>query len=372
MDAAGIILSEPYLGLKERLIDKRTLAALPFASKYRLIDFSLSNMVNAGIRNVGLIEEKKYNSLMHHVRSGQEWDLDRKHGGLTYLPPSAAVNSTHRTNTRLEALLNNCSFLRHTSEDYIVMCGTGYVGNINFQNMLDFHIEKKADITYFFSHNAINKPALRDRLKVKADDDWRIISVDTSDKEALCADMAMATCVVGRDYLLDLLDRLSRQSEARSYPEIITSLIQTEKVMAYTTDEMVIYLDDLPAYLSGSLALLRHDVQQELFHSENGPIITKTKDSPATRYGENAEVVNSLIADGSTIEGSVENCIIFRGARIKEGAVVRNSVIMQESTVGEDAFLNYAVLDKQVIINDGRTLSGYLSHPFYCGRNEII
>ena len=92
----------------------------------------------------------------------------------------------------------------------------------------------------------------------------------------------------------------------------------------------------------------------------------------STYYAENSRSVNSLVGDDCIIEGDVENCIIFRGARIKEGAVVRNSVIMQESTVGEDAFLNYAVLDKQVIINDGRTLSGYLSHPFYCGRNEII
>lgn len=372
MNAAGIILSEPYEGLNEELIEKRTLAAVPFAAKYRLIDFALSNMVNSGINDIGLIEEKKYNSLMHHVLSGQEWDLDRKHGGLVYLPPFASSYSVSKTHTRLEALHNNLSYLRHVPQDYIVLCGTGYVANIDFGSMLDFHVKNKADITYFFSRNAVNKEPLRDRLKIETADDLRITGIDTSDEKALRSDMAMATCVTGKDYLIDLLERLNQQSEIRSYPEMVKSLIRSERILAYTTDDMVIYLDDLPAYLSGSLALLRGDVRRALFHSENGPIITKTKDSPATKYGENAEVSNSFIADGTIIDGTVENSIIFRGARIKKGAVVRNSVIMQDSTVGENAVLNYAILDKHVIINDGRSLSGYLTHPFYCGRNDIV
>ena len=135
---------------------------------------------------------------------------------------------------------------------------------------------------------------------------------------------------------------------------------------------MVIYLEDLPSYLSGSMALLDYDVRKQLFHGEAGPVITKTKDSPATRYGENANVSNSMIADGAVIEGEVRNSVIFRGARIKKGAIVENSVIMQDSTVGEGAHLNYAVLDKEVIIDDGRLLSGYLTHPFFCKKGDRI
>lgn len=372
MDAAGIIISESYNKLSEKLTEKRTLAALPFASKYRLIDFALSNMVNSGIRNVGLIEGHKYNSLMDHVQSGSEWDLDRKHGGLTFLPPYSSAHCSDRSHNRLEALLNNRSYLRNLKEKHIVLCGTGYAGNVDFRKIVEFHQSHQGDITYFFSSNVLNKEPLQNRLGVKTDANHQITRISTNNTEALNADLAMATCVMERNYLLELIEELSHQTDAGVYPFLISHLIHTQKILAYTTDEMVIYMEDLPSYLTGSLALLDRKAQESLFHSPTGPIITKAKDSPATYYGQDAQVENSLIADGVTIEGQVRNCVIFRGARIKKGAVIENSVIMQDSTVGENATLSYAVLDKKVIVNDGRNLSGYLTHPFYCKRNEIV
>lgn len=372
MDAAGIILADNIADLSAQLTEQRTLAALPFGGKYRLIDFSLSNMVNADIQNVGVIMSQQYDSLMHHVQSGMEWDLDRKRGGLRYLPPLSSAGATITEGTRVEILRNNLFYIRQLSEKYIVLTGTGYAGALDFAALVEHHIEKNADITCLFSRNVVNQTPLYERIGLVTDRDDRIISFDSFQFQALSSELTMNTCVIEREYLMRMLDTLTRNPRGLTPLEALQDLIDKRRVYAYFTDEMVIYLEDLSSYLSGSLALLDYDVRRQLFYAESGPVLTKTKDSPATRYGKEAKVSNSIIADGAVIEGEVRNSVIFRGARVKKNAIVENSVIMQDSTVGEGAHLNHAILDKEVMIEDGRLLSGYLTHPFFCRKGERI
>lgn len=372
MDAAGIILADNAALLSEELTERRTLAAVPFGAKYRQIDFSLSNMVNANINSVGIIMAQHYDSVMHHVQSGAEWDLDRKSGGLRYLPPLSSAGSTLGNGTRTQILRNNLFYIRQLKEKYIVLCGTGYVGSIDFAAMVQHHIDTKADITSLFCRNVVNSTPLYKRMGLVTDQEDRIVSFDHTQTKALISEMTMNTCVIEREYLVSLLEELSLNPRGLTPLEQLQEMISSRRVVAYFSDEMVIYLEDLSTYLSGSLALLEYDVRAQLFHGPSGPVITKTKDSPATRYGKNAKVTNSMIADGAVIEGEVRNSIIFRGARIKKNAIVENSVIMQDSTIGEGAHLNYAVLDKEVIIDDGRLLSGYVTHPFLCRKGERV
>ena len=372
MDAAGIILADNAALLSEELTEHRTLSAVPFGAKYRLIDFSLSNMVNADISSVGLIMGQDYDSLMHHVQSGAEWDLDRKNGGLRYLPPLSSVGSDLAHGSRLQALRNNEFYIRQLTEKYLVICGAGYAGSLDFSALVQKHIDSGADITVLFCRNVINSTPLYQRIGLDFDSDGRIRSFDPAQAEALASEQTMNTCVIERELLLSMLEPLSRNPRGLTPVEAQLEMLVKKKVYAYFTDRQVIYLEDLNTYLSGSLALLDRDVRAGLFHSDAGPVITKTKDSPATRYGKDAKISNCMIADGAVIEGEVRNSIIFRGARIKKGAVVENSVVLQDSTVGEGAHLNYAVLDKEVIIDDGRLLSGYVTHPFLCRKGERI
>ena len=372
MDAAGIILADNAASLSEELTEHRTLSAVPFGAKYRLIDFSLSNMVNADISSVGLIMGQDYDSLMHHVQSGAEWDLNRKNGGLRYLPPLSAANSVLAHGSPLQSLRNNEFYIRQLKEKYLVVCGSGYAGSMDFAALLQQHIDSEADITVMFCRNVVNSTPLYKRIGLDTTSEGRIVSFDPAQTDALASEITMNTCVIERELLLSLMDTLSRNPRGLTPVEAQQEMLVTKKVYAYFTDKQAIYLEDLPTYLSGSLALLDHDVRKQLFHSDSGPVITKTKDSPATRYGKGAKVSNSMIADGAVIEGEVRNSIIFRGARIKKNAVVENSVILQDSTVGEGAHLTCAILDKDVIINDGRLLSGYVTHPFLCRKGERI
>lgn len=372
MKAAGLILADNVASLSVELTEHRTLSAVPFGAKYRLIDFSLSNMINADIGSVGIIMSHQYDSVMHHVQSGAEWDLDRKQGGLRYLPPLSSAGSSISEGTRLEILRNNRFYIEQLKEKYLILSGTGYAASLDFRALLDRHIETGADITCLFSRNVVNQTPLCDRMGLLTDPDGRIRSFDPAQYEALKSELTMSTCVVEREYFLNLLDSLTRNPRGLTSLESLQNMMDTSKIYAYFTNELVIYLEDLETYLSGSLALLDPEVRKQLFHAESGPVITKTKDSPATRYGKDAVVSNSLIADGAVIEGTVRNSVIFRGARVKKDAVVENCVILQDSTVGEGAHLNHAVLDKEVIINDGRLLSGYLTHPFFCRKKERI
>lgn len=372
MDAAGIILADNAADLSKELTEHRTLAAVPFGAKYRQIDFSLSNLVNADISSVGIIMGQQYDSVMHHVQSGAEWDLDRKNGGLRYLPPLSSAGSALANGSRLQTLRNNAFYMRQLKEKYIVLCGTGYIGSVDFSALIEDHIDKDADITCLFCRNVVNQTPLYQRIGLDTSHDGRIISFDPTKSEALVSEMTMNTAVIEREKLLALLDSLNNNPRGLTPLEQLQEMLNMNKIYAHFSDDMVIYLEDLPSYLSGSLALLEYDVRAQLFHAPSGPVITKTKDSPATRYGKDAKVVNSMIADGAVIEGEVRNSIIFRGARIKKNAIVENSVVMQDSIVGEGARLNYAVLDKEVIINDGRLLSGYLTHPFLCHKGDRI
>lgn len=310
MDAAGIILADNVAGLLEDLTEHRTLAAVPFGSKYRQIDFSLSNMVNAGVGSVGIIMSQQYDSVMHHVQSGAEWDLDRKNGGLRYLPPLSSAGSRLSEDSRVQTLRNNAFYIRQLDEKYLVLCGTGYIGNIDFRAMIQHHIDAKADITCLFCRNVVNETPLYKRIGLVTDVDDKILSFDPTQGHALISEMTMNTCVIEREALLSMLDSLNSNPRGLSPLEQLQELISTKRVFAHFSDDMVIYLEDLSSYLSGSLALLNYDVRSQLFHGEAGPIITKTKDSPATRYGEKAKVSNSMIADGAVIEGEDRKSVV--------------------------------------------------------------
>lgn len=372
MNMLGVIFADSYdVDLKE-LTDKRTLAAVPFGGRYRVIDFMLSNMANAGIRNIGIITTRKYDSLMGHVRSGSVWDLDRKMSGVSFLPPFATGNMKSVYENRLEAMQANLTFFRNKREKYVLFGSCNYVANIDFKKMLDYHIATGAKITGLYTRKPVNKQLDLPTTEYKIAHDGRITDVSIVPGLLDGMDAATNTYIIGREDLIDILEETLREGKKSFRRDVLIPEISKDRVMGYRSEDTLLFLDDISCYLKSTLALLDKDVRQELFHSEDRPIITKVKDSAPTRYGRDAVATNSLIADGAIIEGEVRDSVIFRGVKIKRGAVVENCVIMQDSTIGEDARLNYAVLDKNVIINDGRMLSGYITHPFYVAHKVVI
>lgn len=372
MQLAGLIFAETFDVALGKLTEKRTLAAVPFGARYRVIDFTLSNLANAGVRNIGIITTKNYDSLMNHVQAGDPWDLDRKATGIKFLPPFASGNYETLYENRLEALQSNLAFLRDTEEKYILLTGCNYVGNVDFADMLKCHIESGAKITAMYSKNSRNKDAGMPVTEFKVAEDGTIADVTIS--KGISDDMVIGANVYicDRDYLLAMVEQTLMEGKKSFRRHVLLPTIDSSKVMGYNADACLLFLDNMQSYMQSNLDLLQIAVRDELLDNKARPIITRVKDSAPTRFGKEAEVTNSYVGDGVIIQGTVKNSIIFRGAVIKKGAIVENSVVMQDTVIGEMARVNYAVLDKNVVINDGRMLSGYITHPFYVGHKELI
>ncbi|MBR0373181.1 MAG: glucose-1-phosphate adenylyltransferase subunit GlgD [Mogibacterium sp.] len=374
MNAFGLIFADSYDVALDKLTEHRTLAAVPFGGRYRVIDFTLSNLVNAGIRNIGIITTQKYDSLMNHVRAGAEWDLNRKSTGLTFLPPYSSEDIRKSVyENRLEAMQSNMAYIRNMREEYVIMTSCNYIGNVDFDKMLEYHISTGADITGLYTKNPHNKAGDIPSTEFIVEKDQTVSDVRITSDPAEGACIAANAYILKRQDLLEVLEHTIRENKTSFRRHVLIEAIERGyKFMAYEAPETLLFLDTISSYMKSNFELLDRGMRDELFYNEYRPVITKVKDSAPTKYASEAKATNSIIADGAVIEGEVRNSIIFRGVRVKKGAVVENCVLMQDVLVGEAARLNYAVLDKNVTINDCRMLSGYITHPFYVGHGENI
>lgn len=373
MNAAGIIFTDSFDAKLDELTEKRTLASIPFGGRYRLVDFPLSNMVNAGIKNIGIITKKNYQSLMWHVRSGSDWDLDRKYGGLVILPPFSRDQDNHDIyENRLEGLLANMSYLRGLKEKYVILMSCGNIGNLDLNAFYEAHVKSGARLTVMYTKAPKCNQKGIDATLIRIDENGKLEEVEVADETKDGMYISMNAYIFNREDLLDLLEEAVRDGKKSLRRDIVKGIVSEGQAMSYETKDNVLFIDNLPGYLESSLSLLNGEIRRGLFHNDNGPIITPARDSAPTRYGKNAKVSNSMIADGAIIEGTVRNSVIFRGVRIEEGAVVENSVVMQNSLISANARINYAVIDKFALIDEERLLSGYITHPFYCASRTRI
>ncbi len=377
MTAAGLIFSNIHDSSIPELTRLRTIASVPFGCKYRLIDFPLSNMVNSGITKVGIITHYNYQSLLDHIGTGKDWDLARRSGGIKILPPfitayeNAAANKLY--NTRLEALFGVMNFINKCNEDYIVMSDCDVICNIDIADVLKQHVAKGSDITVVTKKIVPSTYPLSSKNEVvTADAEGNISDVAEYTQTEDEIELSMNILIVGRTMLQNLLLDAAAHGFNSFYRDIIGRNIGKLKISAYRYSGYYSLVGSLESYFYASMKLLRKEAREGLFGIGARPIYTKVRNMPPTKYVDDAKVENSLIADGCVIEGRVENSILFRGVRVGKGTVVRNSILMQDTYVGDDVKLNCVISDKNVIIKDGRELSGHESMPFFIGKGVMV
>lgn len=361
----GIIFANAYDNVLGGMTAPRAMGSVPFGGGYRLIDFTLSNMVNAGIGKVGVITSNNYQSLMDHLGNGKPWDLARKHDGLFFLPPFTAQELDRYNSGRLGALQNNEQFLEMSDEEYVVMSDCNAVANIDLKDVFRFHVEQNADITMVYRYGAV--PKLPNRLVFDCVEDGRINQmsiVSNGDGEANCA----VNITVMRKSLLESLLREATAGGAASFErDVLLKNVSNLRVYGYEYKEFCPIIDSIQTYFDASFALLLPQNQKSLF-CESRPIYTKVYDDMPVVHGIDSNVKNSLIADGCVIDGTVENSIIFRNCRIAKDAVVNNCIIMPNGFIADGANLDCCILDKDITIRSGRTLSGADTYPVYLAK----
>ncbi len=369
MSTLGLIFSNIHDNNVPELTAKRTVASIPFCGRYRLIDFALSNMVNSDIPKVGIITKSNFQSLMDHIGSGKDWDLARHVGGLYILPPFGVTESNMLYTTRLEALKSVTGFLAKSHEDYVVMSDSDMVCAVDFKPIIAKHIADGAEMTLVYVKKNRSEVGGRENvfLDVGADDKVKGVVYDSKSDEV---NVFTNMIVISRTLLISLLAEAFSHGSTSFVKDVIDGRIPAGRVYAYEHKGYYEEITSLQKYYDENLKFLDKEKREEVFRKAN--VYTKVKDSTPTRYGDNAIVNNSLIADGCRIEGEVYNSIIFRGVTVGRGTVVKNCVLMQNTIVGEKVSMNCIITDKNVYVKSGRSLSGSENHPFYISKGTVV
>ena len=347
----------------------RSMASVPFGGGYRLVDFTLSNLVNAGVGKVGVITDNNYQSLMDHIGAGKPWDLARKNDGLYLLPPFNAAAVANYNAGMIGALYNVMNFLERSTEDYVFLTGCSYVANLDLSKVFEAHEAAGADITILSARG--KAPAFADQPIVEAADGCRITRVrlgapGEGDETWLLKGMLVKKA---------LLERLVREAHSKGETSFEKDLLMKNvgrlNICAYELTGYVAAIDSLENYYKANFALLKKENFGSLFPADR-PVYTKTYEDMPAVYGLGSDVKNALIADGCIIDGEVENCILFRGCHVEKDAVVKNSILMPGCFVGEGAAMNYVIADKSAAVRPRKVLSGADSFPIYIGKEIQI
>ncbi|MDR1262230.1 MAG: glucose-1-phosphate adenylyltransferase subunit GlgD [Oscillospiraceae bacterium] len=371
----GIIYTgEQNPNLRE-LAAQRAVAALPVAGRYRLIDFIMSCLVNAGVRNVGVITQKNYHSLMDHLGSGKEWDLHGKNDGLLILPPFLSHENTGLYSGMLEALSSNTGYLRRSKQEYVILSNSHYLCNVDLSQMIDLHVSRDADLTMLYAHQPQLSPGARreDYAYLNIDENERIVGIEINPSVPSYPNELLEVYLLRRELLRYLVDQAVANGMHHFRRNVIQRLVIEGglKIYGHAFSGRYWRIDSVQSYFQMNMSLLDAQARQAVFAPDR-PILTKVRDDMAASYGSDARVVNSLVADGCCVDGTVENSVLFRGVSVEKGAVVRNCIVMQDAQIETGASLDYCILDKQAVVRADGRLVGHSSYPIVIAKNVII
>ena len=372
----GIIYTnKDDLSLRE-LTNQRSVAALPLAGRYRVVDFVLSSMVNSGVRNVGVIMQRNYRSLMDHLGSGKEWDLHTRNNGLFLLPPFVTQETGGEYLGVLDALRANFDYLRRSTQKLAILTNSNMVFNMNFEPMIRQHEETDADITLLYTKvrrdMELSSAGKHTHAFLNVEKDGRISDMEVNPNAANYDTMYMNVLLIKRTLLMHLVDGAAAHGEHDINRELIQPAIKSGslKVYGYEFEGYYRRIETIKSYFRCNMDLLDYNVRQELF--KKSPVYTKTRDDVPAVYREGNNVKNSLVADGCVIEGSVENCVLFRGVHIGRNASVKNAIIMQDSEIEDSVELENVILDKNVTVRAHGRLIGQVQYPIVIGKNVTL
>lgn len=371
----GIIIGFDSNNDLRELSEHRPVASVPFGGRYRVIDFMMSNLVNSGCYQVAVLMRDKYQSLLDHLGSGKDWDLSRKRGGMFLLPPNAFAPKssplvTENYRTSLEALGSISDMLNKNKSEHVLICSADIVANIPLDEVMKEHKKSEADVTIVCTKNS-EGGAFDMFLDLSPRHEVEDIR-NGDNMGGKCKYKSMGIYIMKRKYLQSLLsDCVTHNLRSFERDAMQHVFKRGDKVHGYVFDKYSAKIENVKGYFSASMDMLDKDIRDQIF-LKNRPILTKIYDEAPTYYGEDAEVSDSLIADGSRIEGTVENSIIFRGCTIAKDAIVKDSIVLPNSSIGEGVELSYVVTDKGVTVRENRKMIGGATYPVAIAKNATV
>ncbi len=366
----GLVFANMHDTTLGDMTKNRTMGSVMFGGRYRLIDFPLSNMVNSGISEVGVITKCNYQSLLDHLGSAREWDLARKKGGLYILPPFGNVESTLYRG-RIEALYGAMSFIKHSRAKYVILSDCDVVTNIDYKPIVAAHIESGADITAVAHTGVYSSEDIKTSTVFNVDADKNVTSVLINPDISGTCTTSLNVFVMSMDFLIETVNDAMARGNVSFERNILQEKCRELKIKIYEYDNYFSKLNSPESYFKSNMALLEPENARKLFVPKRS-IYTKVSDNAPVKYDLDSKVSNSLIADGCIIEGEVENSVLFRGVKVGKGAKVKNCILMQGTVVGDNAELNYLITDKNVSICENHILTSSPQYPMYVGKGASV
>ena len=369
MDALGIIFPNAGDNLIPEMVTERTMASIPFGGRYRLIDFVLSSFANSGISNISIIVKRNYHSLMDHLGAGREWDLTRKRGGLNLVPPYAEA-TVKMYRGRVEALASIVDFLEDQKEEFVVLSDANIAFTFDVKKLIEAHVATGADVTVMYERREIPEGLKNDNYTLRLQD-GRVTELLCNDYRPGVQNLSMNVYVIQRQALITMVKDASIRGLVYLEKDILARNLELLNVQGYEYTGYTARIADRRSYFEENMRLLDPANLDALFPADR-QVYTKVHDNAPTRYAMDAKVKNCVVADGCIIEGEAENCVLFRGVRVKKGAKVKNCVLMQNTVVEPGADVEYVVTDKNVKITTDKTLAGTETFPVYVAKGRTV
>ena len=364
----GIIFSYEKRNDLRELGEIRSAASIPFGGRYRAVDFALSNLVNAGVTDVGIVLHGRYQSMLDHLGTGKVWDLSRKRGGLRMLPPFNYQQNWGALPFRgkIEALAGVRTYLDEIRQDYVALMDGDLVVNLPMADIFESHVKSGADVTVVCGNDSF---ATEDGTYFEMNRDGRITEV-LYRLHTPRGYRGLEVYILSKKLLCEIVDECSARDQFSWRKELQTRK-DSLNLRSYIWSGFAAQIRSVQEYYDRSMQLLDPAIRAELFTPAR-PIRAKGADKPSTYVGANGRCVNSLVADGCRIEGTVENSVLFPGVVVEEGAVVRNCVLFKEDIVRRNAQLSYIIADKDVEILADRTLMGHATYPIVLATGSVV
>ena len=356
MRAIGMILAGGNSNRMKTLANKRAISAMPIIGSYRAIDFSLSNMTNSHIRKVAVITQYNAKSINEHLSSSKWWDFGRKQGGLFVFTPTITADNSFWYRGTADAMYQNISFLKNSHEPYVVITSGDGIYKLDYNKVLEYHIEKKADITVVTTTLKQSEDASRFGV-VTTDDCGRILGFEEKPLVTNEHQVSTGIYVIRRRYLIELLEKAASEERYDFVRDILVRYLSIKKVFAYRLNTYWSNVASVESYYETNMDFLNKEVRDHFFR-EYPEVYSKVEDLPPAKYNVGSVVRNSLISSGCIINGVVENSIVFKKVYVGNNCTIKNSIIMDDVFIGDNSYIENCIVESKDTIRANTTHIG--------------
>lgn len=370
MRAVGIILAgggNRHSKMGE-LAQKRAIAAMPVAGSYRSIDFALSNMTNSHIQKVAVLTQDNARSLNEHLSSSKWWDFGRKQGGLYVFTPTRTYENSDWYRGTADSIAQNIRFLKNSHEPYVVIASGDCVYKMDYSKVLEYHIQKKADITVVCKDMPSDANVERYGC-LNTDDDGRIVEFVEKPVIAMSHTVSCGIYVVRRRQLIEMIEKAAEENRYDFVNDILIRYKDIKRMYAYKMTDYWKNISTIQDYYDTNMDFLKPEIRNYFF-KQYPDIYSKIDDLPPAKYNVGVNVKNSLISSGSIINGTVENSVIFKKVFVGNNCVIRNSIVLNDVYIGDNTVIENCIVESRDTIRANSFHKGEDSIKIVVEKNE--